>query len=239
MPVRRFSKASSRCLMFRPTSGRAASSSNGERTREKCMFGICGIVNFNRTEPVARELLTRMTSVQAHRGPDDHGYFIENNAGLGHRRLSIIDLSGGKQPIFNEDGSVVVVFNGEIYNFADLTADLIARGHTFKTRSDTETIVHAYEEYGVECMKDFRGMFAFAIWDRRQKRLLLVRDRVGIKPVYYYTGKDFFVFASEIKSLLQHPGVPREVDHQSLDLYLQLRYVPGPRTIDRKSTRLN
>ena len=195
------------------------------------MCGICGIVNFNGTEPVAHDLLERMTSAQAHRGPDDHGYFVENNVGLGHRRLSIIDLSGGKQPIFNEDGSVVVVFNGEIYNFADLTANLISRGHQFRTRSDTETIVHAYEEYGVDCMKDFRGMFAFAIWDRRRKRLLLVRDRVGIKPVYYYAGKDFFVFASEIKSLLQHPRVPREVDRQALDMYLALRYVPGPRTI--------
>jgi asparagine synthase (glutamine-hydrolysing) len=194
------------------------------------MCGICGIVNFNATEPVAHDLLEGMTSAQAHRGPDDHGYFLEDNVGLGHRRLSIIDLSGGKQPIFNEDGSVVVVFNGEIYNFADLTADLIARGHQFKTRSDTETIVHAYEEYGVNCMKEFRGMFAFAIWDRKQKRLLLVRDRVGIKPIYYYQGKDFFIFASEIKSILQHPRVPREVDREALDMYLALRYVPGPRT---------
>jgi asparagine synthase (glutamine-hydrolysing) len=202
------------------------------------MCAICGIVNFNVTEPVAHNLLERMTSAQAHRGPDDHGYFVENNAGLGHRRLSIIDLSGGKQPIFNEDGSIVVVFNGEIYNFADLTGDLISRGHQFKTRSDTETIVHAYEEYGMDCMKDFRGMFAFAIWDRRQKRLLLVRDRVGIKPVYYHAGKDFFVFGSEIKSILQHPRVPREVDREALDMYLALRYVPGPRTIFKEIFKL-
>src|SRR5215470_20249159 len=113
------------------------------------MCGICGVVNFDRNEPVDRAVIERMTYAQAHRGPDDFGYFLEGNAGLGHRRLSIIDLSGGKQPIFNEDSSVVVVFNGEIYNFADLTADLITRGHTFRTRSDTETIVHAYEEYGV------------------------------------------------------------------------------------------
>jgi asparagine synthase (glutamine-hydrolysing) len=195
------------------------------------MCGISGIVNFNATETATHDLLERMTSAQAHRGPDDCGYFLEDNVGLGHRRLSIIDLSGGKQPIFNEDGSVVVIFNGEIYNFADLTADLIGRGHQFKTRSDTETIVHAYEEYGLNCMKDFRGMFAFAIWDRRQKRLLIVRDRVGIKPVYYYHGKDFFIFASEIKSILQHPRVPREVDRETLDMYLALRYVPGPRTV--------
>ena len=202
------------------------------------MCGICGIVNFNATEPVDRHLVERMTSAQAHRGPDDHGYFVEGNAGLGHRRLSIIDLSGGKQPIFNEDESVVVVFNGEIYNFAELTADLMSRGHHFATRSDTETIVHAYEEYGEQCMRDFRGMFAFAIWDRRRKRLFLVRDRLGIKPVYYYAGKDFFAFASEIKSLLQHPKVPREVDHQAMDLYLALRYVPGPRTMFKNIFKL-
>jgi asparagine synthase (glutamine-hydrolysing) len=195
------------------------------------MCGICGIVNFNESDAVDREILERMTSVQAHRGPDDHGYFVEKNAGLGHRRLSIIDLSGGKQPIFNEDGSLVVVFNGEIYNYAGLTGDLLAKGHRFATRSDTETIVHSYEEYGKDCMRDFRGMFAFAIWDRRCKQLFLVRDRLGIKPVYYHAGKDFFVFASEIKSLLEHPQVSREIDREALDLYLALRYVPGPRTI--------
>src|SRR5215471_7222979 len=204
----------------------------------RSMCGICGIVNFNVTHPIDRQVLERMTSAQAHRGPDDHGYFVEDNAGLGHRRLSIIDLSGGKQPIFNEDGSVVVVFNGEIYNYADLTKDLVAKGHTFATRSDTETIVHAYEEYGTECMRDFRGMFAVAVWDRRLKRLLLVRDRLGIKPVYYYAGKDFFVFASEIKSLLQHPRVPREVNREALDLYLALRYVPGPQTMFKNIFKL-
>jgi len=152
--------------------------------------------------------------------------------------LSIIDLSGGKQPIFNEDGSVAVIFNGEIYNFADLTKNLIAQGHQFKTRSDTETIVHSYEQYGDECMRDFRGMFAFALWDRKRRRLLLVRDRLGIKPVYYYAGPDFFVFASEIKSLLEHPAVPREVDPQAVDLYLALRYVPGPRTMFKNIFKL-
>jgi len=202
------------------------------------MCGICGIVNFRGTDQVDRHLVERMTLAQVHRGPDDDGYFVEHNVGLGHRRLSIIDLSGGKQPIFNEDGSVVVVFNGEIYNFADLTNDLVSRGHVFRTRSDTETIVHAYEEYGVECMKDFRGMFAFAIWDRRKRRLLLVRDLLGIKPVYYYQCKNFFIFGSEIKSLLEHPEVPREVDREAVDLYLTLRYVPGPRTMFKNIFKL-
>jgi asparagine synthase (glutamine-hydrolysing) len=202
------------------------------------MCGICGIVNFSASSEVDQRLLERMTSVQSHRGPDDHGYFVEDNVGLGHRRLSIIDLSGGKQPIFNEDGSVVVIFNGEIYNYADLTAGLVAKGHRFATRSDTETIVHSYEEYGENCMRDFRGMFAFAIWDRRKRRLLLVRDRLGIKPVYYCAGRDFFVFASEIKSILQHPGVPREIDRQALDTYLALRYVPGPKTMFKNIFKL-
>src|SRR5215471_10732981 len=233
------SRVKSRFHTSRPISGRTESSSNMVKsTKEKFMCGICGIVNFNATDPVDRILVQRMADAQAHRGPDDHGYFVEGNAGLGHRRLSIIDLSGGKQPIFNEDGSVVVVFNGEIYNYSDLTAGLVARGHNFATRSDTETIVHAYEEYGDFCMRDFRGMFAFAIWDRRRKRLLLVRDRLGIKPVYYYACKDFVVFASEIKSLLQHPAVPRQVDRQAVDLYLSLRYVPGPRTMFKNIFKL-
>src|SRR5262245_26208801 len=164
----RFLKAQRQYRTSRRSSGRTASSSSVVKTRGKFMCGICGIVNFNATNPVDRELVERMTSAQSHRGPDDAGYFVENNVGLGHRRLSIIDLSGGKQPMFNEDGSVVVAFNGEIYNFADLTGDLISKGHRFATRSDTETIVHAYEEYGDRCMLDFRGMFAFAVWDRRR-----------------------------------------------------------------------
>src|SRR5262245_59055190 len=176
--VRRYSKAAKCFVMSRWISAATASSSNVESRKGKSMCRICGIVNINATDPVDSGLIYRMTCAQAHRGPDDHGYFVENNAGIGHRRLSIIDLSGGKQPIFNEDGSVVVVFNGEIYNFADLTADLVARGHQFATRSDTETIVHAYEQYGRDCMHDFRGMFAFAVWDKRRRSLFLVRDRL-------------------------------------------------------------
>jgi asparagine synthase (glutamine-hydrolysing) len=202
------------------------------------MCGICGIVNFNATEPVNRRLVEAMTDVQAHRGPDGYGYFLEGNVGFGHRRLSIIDLGGGKQPMYNEDESVVIVFNGEVYNFADITSRLVSLGHRFRTRSDTEAIVHAYEEYGDDCVKEFRGMFAFAIWDRRQKRLLLSRDRLGIKPLYYYASNKFLAFASEIKSLLQHPLVEREIDPQAVDLYLALRYVPGPRTMFKNIFKL-
>jgi len=202
------------------------------------MCGISGIVNFNGTEPVDRILVERMTSVQSHRGPDDHGYLIDGNVGLGHRRLSIIDRGGGGQPIFNEDGSIGIVFNGEVYNYADLSRQLVTQGHRFRTRSDTEAIVHSYEQNGDDCVRDFRGMFAFAIWDSRRKRLLLARDRLGIKPVYYYASSDFFAFASEIKSLLEHPGVQREMDIHALDLYLALRYVPGPRTIFKNIFKL-
>src|SRR5690349_12379532 len=235
---RRFRRRMKRCFARRIRfltwwliSGRTDSSLNAGKRKAKFMCGISGIVNFNATDVVDRRLLERMTTVQAHRGPDDHGYFVEGNVGLGHRRLSIIDLSGGGQPIFNEDESIAIVFNGEIYNYADLTTELVNQGHRFKTRSDTETIVHSYEQNGDDCVRDFRGMFAFALWDRRNRRLFIARDRLGIKPVYYYSGPDFFVFASEIKSLLEHPKVPREMDVHALDLYLALRYIPGPRTI--------
>jgi len=202
------------------------------------MCGICGIVKFDADDAVSPALLEAMTDRISHRGPDAFGYFLEKQVGLGHRRLSIIDLSGGKQPMFNEDGTVVIVFNGEIYNFAELTAELVARGHVFNTRSDTETIIHAYEEYGDDCVTRFRGMFAFALWDRRKQRLLIARDRLGIKPVYYYEGREAFVFASEIKSLLEAPNVPREVDETALNLYLSLRYVPGPRTMFKEILKL-
>jgi asparagine synthase (glutamine-hydrolysing) len=202
------------------------------------MCGICGIVNLIESDPVDRMTIERMTDALAHRGPDDAGYFVKGQAGLGHRRLSIIDLSGGKQPMFNEDRSAAIVFNGEIYNYRDLAAVLTSAGHTFKTRSDTETILHAYEEYGDDCVHQFRGMFGFAIWDQRKRRLLLARDRLGVKPVYYYRNGRFLAFASEIKSLLEIPSIPREVDPEALDLYLSLRYVPGPRTMFKNIFRL-
>jgi asparagine synthase (glutamine-hydrolysing) len=202
------------------------------------MCGICGIVNFDSSHEVNSRLLEAMTERISHRGPDDCGYFRMGPIGLGHRRLSIIDLAGGHQPMFNEDETVAVVFNGEIYNYREITADLEARGHVFKTHSDTETIVHAYEEYGDDCVTKFRGMFAFALWDRLFQRLLVVRDRVGIKPLYFYQGNDSLLFSSEIKSLLESPLVPREVDQDSLSLYLSLRYVPGPRTMFRNIAKL-
>jgi len=202
------------------------------------MCGICGIVNFVESDPVDRVAIERMTEALAHRGPDDAGYFVKGRVGLGHRRLSIIDLSGGRQPIFNEDRSAAIVFNGEIYNYRDLAVDLTAAGHTFKTRSDTETILHAYEEYGDDCVDRLRGMFGFAIWDGGKRRLLLARDRLGIKPVYYYQNGRFLAFASEIKSLLELASVPREVNPEALDMYLSLRYVPGPQTMFKNIFRL-
>lgn len=202
------------------------------------MCGIAGILRFDRSARVEPELLQAMADALAHRGPDDEGYFVEGNVGLAHRRLSIIDLAGGSQPLYNEDRSAVVVFNGEIYNYRELTADLEARGHVFATRSDTEAIVHGYDERGTACVEDFRGMFAFALWDRRRRRLMLARDRLGIKPLYYFLGPGLLAFASEIKALLEHPEVPRELDPEALDLYLSLRYVPGPRTLFRGIRKL-
>jgi asparagine synthase (glutamine-hydrolysing) len=202
------------------------------------MCAICGVVNFRNGELVEHADIEKMTQTLAHRGPDDDGYFIEGGVGLGFRRLSIIDLAGGHQPIFNEDESAAVVFNGEIYNYRELAEGLTGAGHTFKTRSDTETILHAYEQYGDDCVDHLRGMFAFAIWDRRRQRLLVARDRLGVKPLYYYVNGDFLAFASEVKALLELPRVPREVDPEAFDLYLSLRYVPGPRTMFKNIFRL-
>ena len=202
------------------------------------MCGIAGILCRDRTARVERPLLDAMSSALWHRGPDDEGSYLDGNVGLAHRRLSIIDLDSGRQPQFNEDRSKVIVFNGEIYNHLELRQRLESRGHRFATRSDTEAIVHCYEEHDIDCVLDLRGMFAFAIWDRTRRRLLLARDRLGIKPLYYHVGSDFVVFASEIKALLAHPRVPREIDLEGLDLYLSLRYVPGPRTIFRGISKL-
>ncbi|HEX4310724.1 MAG TPA: asparagine synthase (glutamine-hydrolyzing) [Acidobacteriaceae bacterium] len=195
------------------------------------MCGICGKLNFNREKPVSNGLLKRMADTIVHRGPDDEGYYFSGPVGLGFRRLSIIDLATGHQPLSNEDGTVWIVFNGEIYNFEELRDDLLARGHIFRTRTDTEVIVHLYEEYGPACVERLRGMFGFAIWDERQKSLMLARDRVGIKPLYYAIGSDSIVFGSEIKAILADPEVSAQVRPEIVDRFLTFYYVPGEDTL--------
>ena len=198
------------------------------------MCGIAGKLTPSSDAPVDRGLLARMTDRVAHRGPDGAGVFVGTGIGLGHRRLSIIDVAGGEQPLANEDNSVWVVFNGEIYNFGDLRLELESHGHSFRTRTDTEVIVHAYEEWGVECVARLRGMFAFALWDAPDRRLMLARDRVGVKPLYYAEPADgSLIFASEIKSILEDPSVDRAWSAEALDAYLTLLYVPSPGTIYR------
>jgi asparagine synthase (glutamine-hydrolysing) len=190
------------------------------------MCGICGI---NRRDD---GLLRRMTDEMAHRGPDQSGFFASDAFSLGHRRLSIIDLSEhGRQPMANETGTLQMVFNGEIYNFQELRRDLEAKGHRFRSRSDSEVILHAYEDSGAEVLRRLRGMFAFAIWDSRDQSLFLARDRIGIKPVYYYHQPGRFAFASEIKALLLDPAVPRALNHQALYHYLGFEFVPAPLTM--------
>ncbi len=196
------------------------------------MCGIAGVVGgeIGVNMPGSRELMARMCGAIAHRGPDDEGHYIAEGVGIGMRRLSIIDVASGHQPISNEDGSVWIVFNGEIYNYREIRDDLIALGHTFQTRTDTETIVHLYEEMGERCVERLRGMFAFAIWDWRTRTLLLARDRLGKKPLHYTVAGDTLVFGSEIKSLLLHPKVKREVNLQAISDYLSFGYVPDPAT---------
>jgi asparagine synthase (glutamine-hydrolysing) len=193
------------------------------------MCGICGVVSPDAENN--RLLIQKMCAVISHRGPDDEGIFAQSSVALGMRRLSIIDVQGGDQPIFNEDRSACIIFNGEIYNYLELRDVLSARGHVFQTHSDTEAILHAYEEWGEECPKKLRGMFAFAIWDQRRQRLFLSRDRLGKKPLYYFIGPDFFIFGSEIKSLLEHPGVSRHLDLDAFQQYLTFGYVPAPLTL--------
>ena len=194
---------------------------------------MCGITGVYQEcgEPVACETLAAMMGIIGHRGPDDQGTYVKDGIGLGMRRLSIIDLKGGKQPIANEDGQVVTVFNGEIYNYRELRSELSGRGHKFASASDTEVIVHLYEEFGDECVQRLRGMFAFAVWDSRRRRLLIARDRLGIKPLYYTKSKGCLIFASEIKAILQHPDIEARLDLQGLSGYLSLKYVPSPATI--------
>ncbi len=196
------------------------------------MCGISGIFDLETARPVDADLLRAMNDVQRHRGPDDDGFHVEPGVGLGHRRLSIIDLSTGHQPLYNEDDSVVVVFNGEIYNFMELRDELERCGHRFRTRTDTEVILHGWEQWGRDCVRRFRGMFAFALWDRNREELFLARDRLGKKPLYYaILPGGWLVLASELKGLLRHPAVRREVDPCAVEEYFALGYVADPRSI--------
>jgi asparagine synthase (glutamine-hydrolysing) len=203
------------------------------------MCAIAGIYDLLRHPDIDASLLLAMTDSQTHRGPDQGGTHLEAGIGLGHRRLSIIDLGGGQQPLFNEDHSVVVVYNGEIYNFQALARELQQFGHIFRTHSDTEVIVHAWEQWGERCVEHFRGMFAFALWDRRQQALFLARDRLGVKPLHYALLEDGqLLFASEMKALLLHPGLRRELDPLAVEEYFAYGYIPEPRTIFRQIRKL-
>src|SRR5438874_12682466 len=201
------------------------------------MCGITGFVDTELSPNRAEQLIDSMCQVIRHRGPDDHGVWVGDGVALGSRRLSIIDVAVGHQPIFNEDASILVVFNGEIYNYRELQKELQERGHHFRTNSDTETIVHAYEEYGDDCVKHLRGMFTFALWDRKRQRLLAARDRFGKKPLNYYWDGQRLVFGSEIKSILE-ANIPREVNAIALDEFLAYRWVPTPNTLFKNVMKL-
>lgn len=195
------------------------------------MCGICGLVYTDHARPVDTRLLDRMNGTIRHRGPDDAGVYADGRAGMAMRRLSIIDVAGGHQPIGNEDGTVWIVYNGEIYNYRTLREDLAAKGHTFKTRTDTETILHAYETYGRRCVDYLNGMFAFAVWDMKMQRLFIARDRLGIKPLYYDHNPERLVFGSEIKPLLASGHIQTDLDIEGLYQYLTYLYIPAPSTI--------
>ncbi len=202
------------------------------------MCGITGYLHHDRQRPAAARLLRGMADAIAHRGPDADGYWFGDGIGLAHRRLSIIDLEGGRQPLGNEDDSIQVVFNGEIYNYRELRDDLIRRGHVFRTHSDTEVLVHLYEEHGDEMVSRLRGMFAFAIWDSRRRRMLLARDRVGIKPLYVFRNHEWLLFGSELKAILAHPAVPRDIAPSAIDDYFTYGMIPGASTIFRGIEKL-
>ncbi|HDP97802.1 MAG TPA: asparagine synthase (glutamine-hydrolyzing) [bacterium] len=195
------------------------------------MCGICGVVNSHHENTVDLGLVKKMCDVISHRGPDDEGIYTNKNVGLGMRRLSIIDLVSGKQPICNETGQIWIVFNGEIYNHKILRTELEDRGHRFVTNTDTESILHAYEQFGESCVEKLNGMFAFAIWDEPEQQLFLARDRIGIKPLYYFFDKSRLVFGSEIKSILQAGDIPKRIDLQALDNFLTFEYIPAPLSI--------
>lgn len=202
------------------------------------MCGIAGIYNYKNDQPINETVLRRMTGALAHRGPDDEGFHVAGPIGLGHRRLSIIDVTGGRQPVFNEDATVAVILNGEIYNYRELAKLVESRGHRLRTQSDTETIVHLYEEFGEACVEHLHGMFAFALWDSRQQKLLLARDRIGKKPLYFADVSGALIFGSELKALLEHPQMSREVYPLAVADYFSYQFVPAPKTIYRHARKL-
>ena len=202
------------------------------------MCGITGKLNLDTQKKIALPEIKKMTDVISHRGPDDEGFYINQNVGLGFRRLSIIDLKTGHQPLSNEDETIWIVFNGEIYNYLELRENLIKQGHTFKTKSDTETIVHLYEQYGTRCVEYLRGMFAFCIWDDKSKQLFCARDRFGIKPFYYYSDKEKFVFGSEIKAILQEGSVDKGLSYDALNSYFAFGYITSDLSIYEKIKKL-
>src|SRR5271157_1629585 len=195
------------------------------------MCGSCGKFKFEKNAGGEPALVRGMRDAIRHRGPDDEGLYCASQVGLGHRRLSIIDLRGGHHPLSNENGTIWIVFNGEIYNFRELRTFLLEKGHVFKTHTDTEVIVHLYEELGPQCLEKLRGMFAFAIWDENTKTLFLARDRVGIKPLYYSLTDKALVFGSEIKAILADPAISRELAPEIIDRSLTFLYVPGEETL--------
>ncbi len=203
------------------------------------MCGIIGKYNFQKNEPVSSELIKAMCDKIVYRGPDDGGVHTEGNIGLGHRRLSILDLSElGHQPMSSEDKMLWIVFKGEIYNFQVLRDDLISKGYAFKSNCDTEVIIYLYQEYGEDCLKYLRGMFAFAIWDKRKSLVFLARDRIGKKPLFYYYDGKTFIFASEIKSILEDSLVRKEINYEAMSDYFKYLYVPDPKTIYKNIYKL-
>lgn len=202
------------------------------------MCGILGIVAIEKKLDAKKFNLPDDTGVLKHRGPDDHGFYLDDNVYLGHRRLSIIDLDSGKQPIYNEDETKCVIFNGEIYNYQSIRTELIKCGHKFKTNSDTETIIHSYEEWGIDCVNKFNGMFSFAIWDSVEKKLFAARDRLGIKPFFYMEYQGILYFASEMKAILQALNFKPEIDKDALASYFMLTYIPAPLTIYKDIRKL-
>ncbi len=204
------------------------------------MCGICGIKTFDSVQVDAENIVRRMCAQIYHRGPDAEGYYVDQDIAIGMRRLKIIDLKTGNQPIYNEDKNLCIVFNGEIYNYKQLMQDLLSRGHKFRTATDTEVIIHLYEEYGEACLNKLRGMFAFAIWNKREKKLFIARDQLGIKPLYYTSKPQAFLFASELKSILSLPAIEenKELDYTALSDYFTFLYVPAPRTIYKNIYKL-